>query len=209
MVNKTKSFTAQFHCTNCKTWSTQETAFGRWIRNNPNLRSAEGFCVSDLDAVITERRIIHQYKRRIDGEYSRDFQLMMNLEIKTMCADLDDAQRDTLHMLNQVIRNRKQTPTKALRFQSGNAPIKVKSILSGEYVNFRHFGVHVLRFEGLGPNDSRWIKWDGKDIDADTLTRLLRFDLDPDTLKEMDESLRNHHNVKQSFPLFKTIDRAS
>jgi len=53
--------------------------------------------------------------------------------------------------------------------------------------------MHVLRFSGLGPDDSKFIEWDDKDINADTLTDLLRFDLDPDTLKPID--LRNHHQT--------------
>lgn len=198
----TKPFTAQFHCPNCKTWSSQETEFGRWIRANPDLRSAAGYCVSDLDAIITERRIVHQYKRLEGVNYSREFQLMMALEIKTMGADLDAAQRDTLHMCNQVIRNRRATPTKELKHQSGTAPIRVRSLMTGAYVNFRHYGIHVLRFQALGPDDSEWILWDRKEIDAATLTKLLRFELDPDTLADINESLRNHHDVRPAqYPL--------
>lgn len=164
------------------------------------------YCVSDLDAMVTERRVVHQYRTK---EYGRSFQLFMILEIKTQGADLSKSQRDTLHILNQIVRNRRQTPTKVLRFQAGNAPLQVHSLLTNQEVNVRHFGVHLLRFSGLGPDDSDWIKWNKIDIDADTLTQLLRFDLDPDTLKPMDESLRNHHSVKpRDMPLFDVAKEA-
>jgi len=189
----TRSFNAHYHCPNCKTWQTQETAFGRWIRNNSRLDSKNGYCVTDLDMSISENKTIHQFK----SGYSRDFQLMMSIEVKTMGADLSPSQRDTLQIFNQLIRNRRQTPTKRLQFQAGNAP-EVFSVINGRRVKVRHYGVHLLRFSGLGPDDSEHILWDMKEIDADTLTKILSFELDPDTLKPID--LRNHHsvfNVKQ------------
>lgn len=184
----TRPFNGHYHCSNCKTWQTQETAFGRWIRNNGELDSSLGYCVTDLDMTISEFKTIHQFRSR----YSRDFQLIMDIEIKTMGADLSQSQRDTLHIRNQLMRNRRQTPTKGLVFQAGIAP-DVFSVINGRKVKVRCYGIHVLRFSGLGPDDSQWMLWDGKEITSDTLTKLLRFDLDPDTLKPID--LRNHHSV--------------
>lgn len=184
----TKPFNATFHCNNCKTWQTQETEFGRWIRNNPLLKSSDGYAVTDLYMTVNEYKIVHQFK----CNYRRDFQLMMDVEVKTMGADLSQSQRDTLHIRNQFFRNRRQTPTKELRYQAGNA-IEVFSVMSGKLVKVRAYGVHLLRFSALGPDDSDWIKWDQKEITVDQLTGLVRFDLDPDTLKPID--LRNHHSV--------------
>jgi hypothetical protein len=184
----TRPFEAKYHCNNCHTWQTQETELGRWIRNNPELPSSK-YCVTDLDWMVTEYKSIHQYKTA----YGRDFQLMMIVESKIMGADVNPAQRDTLHMLNQIIRNRRATPTKGLIFQSGNAPVEVYSVINGRKVLLRHYGVHSLRFSALGPNDSEWIKWDQKEITIDQLTGLFQFNIDPDTLKPID--LRNHHAV--------------
>lgn len=184
----TRPFNAQFHCNVCKTWQTQETAFGRWIRNNPEIRSRDGWCVTDLDMTISEFKTVHQYKTA----YSRDFQLIMDIEVKTMGVDLSPSQRDTLHIRNQLMRNRRQTPTKGLGFQAGIA-LDVFSTMRGRKVPVRCYGVHLLRFLGLGPEDSEWILWDQKPITMDQLTGLLRFDLDPDTLRPID--LRNHHAV--------------
>mgnify|MGYP001199852243 CR=1 FL=1 len=184
----TRPFTIHSHCPICKTWQTQETAFGRWIRNNRELDSRKGYCVTDLDMTISEFKTVHQFK----SGYSRDFQLIMDIEVKTMGADLSQSQRDTLHIRNQLMRNRRQTPTKELLFQAGNTP-EVFSVIQGRKIVVRCYGVHLLRFSGLGPDDSEWMLWDTKPINSDTLTEILRFDLDPDTLKPID--LRNHHAV--------------
>ena len=177
----TRQFNQQIHCPNCQTWITHETSFGRWIRNNKDLDSSKGYCVSDQDYWI------HRFKTF----RNRDFQLLMLVEIKTMGAALTTAQKDTLHLVNQIMRNRKQTPTKELKFQLGNTIAKTYSIMAGKEVLVRLYGMHALTFSGLGPNDSEWITWDKYDVDIETLTSILRFDLDPDTLKPID--LRNHH----------------
>lgn len=183
----TRLFNAYTDCPNCHTRHTEETAWGRWIRNNPRLESRDGFSVSDIDMTVSEMRIIHQFK----GIYGREFQCMMDIECKVKGADLSAAQRDTLHLRNQLVRNRRQTPTKKLAYQAGT--VVAYSTMNGRMVTVRHYGVHLLRFSGLGPDDSEWIEWDRKKITADQLTGLLRFDLDPDTLKPID--LRNHHAV--------------
>uniref|UniRef100_A0A6M3LMQ3 Uncharacterized protein n=1 Tax=viral metagenome TaxID=1070528 RepID=A0A6M3LMQ3_9ZZZZ len=181
----TRQFNQQIHCPNCNTWITHETSFGRWIRNNAELDSQKGYCVTDQDYWI------HQFKTF----RGKDFQLIMMVEIKTMGAPLSMAQKDTLHMINQITRNRKQTPTKDLQYQAGVCPVsKVYSLASGKKVYLRVYGVHVLTFSGLGPDDSEWMKWDLSEIDKAELTQILRFDLDPDTLNAID--LRYHHKRK-------------
>jgi len=178
----TKPFNARFHCPNCNTWQSQESLFSRWIRDNPDLESRDGYSVSDQDYWI------HKYKTDNRG---RNLQLMMMVEIKTLGGQLSEAQRDTLHLANQVMRNRRQTPTKELKHQAGSAPLMAHSYLAGRTVQVRLFGIHVLRFSGLGPDDSAWMMWDRTQIDEDELTKILRFDLDPDTLRPLE--LRVHH----------------
>ena len=183
----TRQFNAQFHCANCKTWQTQETMFGRWIRNNKELDSSRGYCVTDQDYWI------HRFKT----EGSRGFQCIMLVEIKTMNAELSKAQSDTLWIVDQLMRNRRNTPTKKTTIlQAGNGPARVRSVMAGTDVTLKAFGVHVLTFSGLGPDDSDEIKWDSKQIDTDILTKILRFDLDPDTLMPID--FRNHHRTHEN-----------
>ena len=178
----TRPFNQQFHCANCGTWQTQETSFSRWIRRNSELSSGDGYAVSDQDMWI------HKFKTDQRG---RMLQFLMLVEIKTNGAGLSISQFDTLHAANQVMRNRRQTPTKDAVYQAGTAPTTVRSAMIGRDVQLRVYGMHVLTFEGLGPDDSSWIKWDASEITEDDLTRILRFDMDPDTLKPID--LRIHH----------------
>lgn len=181
----TRQYNEQYHCPDCKKWFTRETEFGRWIRNNRELDSAKGYCVVDQDYWI------HRFK----SYAGRNFQLIMLVEIKTFGIGLTEAQKDTLHCANQIMRNRRQTPTKPLQFQAGNSQVRqVRSVMAKKEINLRVYGVHVLTFSSLGPEDSEWMTWDRKAITPAVLTSILRFDLDPDTLRELD--LRNHHLPK-------------
>lgn len=183
----TRPCITQLHCPNCKSRMSFETSFGRWIRDNKELDSKSGFCLVDQDYLV------HKFKTA----YDREFQLIMMIEIKTMGAELTLAQRDTLHCFNQLLRNRRRTPTKDLHFQLEESVVRsAYSFALKRTTNLLSFGIHVLTFSHLGPDDSEWIKWDKKRIDVDTLTKILRFDLDPDTLKPID--LRNHHRTKNS-----------
>ena len=193
----TRPFNAQFHCNNCKTWQTQETAFGRWIRNNSKLDSRAGYVVTDQDYWI------HRYRT----EHGREFQLLMAVEIKTMGAELTKVQTDTLHIVNQMLRNRRQTPTKERRWQAGSAPLKVRSEFLGREVTLKALGMHVLTFSGLGPDDSDWIKWNRHNIDADTLTEILAFTRDPDFPDRLLD-LRNHHPCRLSLNPVLPLDGA-
>jgi hypothetical protein len=188
----TRPYSTLVHCANCKTWQTGETGFSRWIRANEKLDSGKGYCVTDQDMWV------HKFKT----DRGRDFQLLMCVETKANGAELTMAQRDTLIVVNALMRNRKQTPTKDLRYQAGNGVAKVQSLGAGKEVYVRCFGMHVLTFSGLGPTDSKWMRWDKKEINEQTLTDLLAFDLDPDTLCALD--LRSHHS-KAEIPLFDDV----
>lgn len=183
----TRPHSQQFHCPNCRTWVTAETMFGRWIRNHPELDSRAGYCVTDQDYWIE--------KWKVDGD--RTFQLILGVEIKTFGTPLSDAQRNLLYLLNQIMRNRRQTPTKELVHQAGTAPLKARSVMGGKIsaVNVRCFGIHVLTFSHLGPDDSEWMTWNRQNIDEATLVALLQFKLDPDTLQPL--NLRRHHIVPE------------
>jgi hypothetical protein len=192
----TRQYNEEFHCPDCKKRFSRETEFGRWIRNNDLLESSRGYCVVDQDYWI------HRYKTF----RGREFQLIMLVEIKTLGSSLTPAQYDTLHCANQVMRNRRITPTKDCQWQAGPSRIvKVKSIIAKKEVYLRVHGIHVLVFSHLGPDDSKWITWDRKPIDTTILTSILRFDLDPDNLRDLD--LRNHHpeNNPNQLQLWKQI----
>ena len=178
----TSYYKQKIHCPNCGVEITAETSFSRWIRNRKDLDSLEiGLSVMDMDYVI------HRFRREKD----RTFQCIMIVEVKTRGAEMTDSQRDTAYTLGQIMRNRRHTPSKNLLHQSGNGLSQVHSAYIKQMVWLRNYGVHVLTFQGLGPDDSAWIKWDKQEIDTEQLAALLRFDLDPDTLSPMD--WRSHH----------------
>jgi hypothetical protein len=171
----------QFTCSHCGKNSSAENAFSRWTRENPQLESADGTCIIDQDYWV------HRFKTY----FGRRFQLLMGVEVKTFFAKPTMAQKDTLFSLNQVMRNRRSTPTKENKFQSGTAPLRVFSFMMGREVFLKTFGVHLLTFSKTNPDDSDFIMWDKTMIDKETLTKILKFDLDPDTLRPID--LRSHH----------------
>lgn len=186
----TKPHSQQIYCPNCHIWITHETSFGRWIRNNELLDSVLGFAVTDQDYFI------HQFKRHGD----REIQCLMQIEIKQFGKLLSESQQETLHIQNQLLRNRKN---KSLNWQSGFRLQKVWSTKHKKNISVRHFGIHVLTFSQLGPDDSKTIRWDQKrDITLDVLTSILRFDLDPDSLRRMD--LRLHHKTREHLVMEET-----
>lgn len=189
----TRQYDQEMHCRLCGNVMTTETSFGRWVRNNPLLDSnGKGLSVMDTDYVF------HRFRT----ELGRSFQCFMIVEVKTRGGKLSEAQTDTAWILDQLTRNRRQTPTATPRKQAGNGVTKVYSRFNAKDIILKAFGLHVLTFEKLGPDDSKWIKWDNKQITSDQLTQLLAFDLDPDTLRPMD--WRSHHPKRRlvNLPMF-------
>jgi hypothetical protein len=116
----------------------------------------------------------------------------MLVEVKTNGCDLNPAQRDTLHIVNQIMRNRNDTPTKKMVHQAGRSIVNVRSLMNNVPVTAWCYGAHLLKFSGLGPDDSDSITWDNKhQITKEQLTDILNFDLNPDTMESMD--FRIHH----------------
>jgi hypothetical protein len=177
----TRLMRQKYTCAHCGKDSTAETAFSRWTRANPDLDSSYGICIIDQDYWV------HRFK----SHKGRDFQLLMGVEVKTHSSEPSPAQKDTLLAVNQVMRNRRQTPTKENKFQSGNAATQIASFMLNRRVWLRTFGMHLLTFSGHGPDDSVVITWDKTRITKEILTKIIKFDLDPDTLNELD--LRSHH----------------
>lgn len=174
------------HCPHCGELIAAEGAFSTWLRTQPELDSQKGYVAMDHDLMW------HRYRTHPEG---RRFQLMMNIEVKSFGTEPTECQLDSMCMENQVLRNRRQTPTKKLRWQAGHAPLQVWSSMHKQKIWLRHFGWHLLRFSHRGPEDSEWIEWDRKRIDIETLVALLKFDLDPDNLQPME--LRSHHRKRE------------
>jgi len=175
----TRKFNDTVHCPHCGEWHTVETAFERWMRNNPALDSkSAGIVRFDCDVLL------HKYMTLIDKRGSREIQAAMFIEVKTNWADVSPAQRDSLSMMSQVFRNRRKNmhSDRSGRHAEDHAVLcTVYSHIRGDYVRLRLFGGHLLQFERNAPGDGGQIAWDYQRIDEATLEKLLRFELDPDT----------------------------
>ena len=204
----TRKFNQNVGCPYCHRDHTIETAFSRWMRKNPRIGSSpDAAAIVSFDCDV----LLHKYLTYNDTLGSRDIQAMMFIEVKTFGAEMTGAQRDTLGILNQILRNRKGTPNaKKRRIQAscGDSKDKAWSKLNKKWVIIRLFGGHLLQFSGQCPITSQEIEWDRKPIKVEQLVLLLRFELDPDTLMPID--WRRHHRNKNASQrvLFKGSDNA-
>lgn len=197
----TRSMNARLECPTCRCQMSMESHFERWMRECKLLDSRQsGIVRYDLDLLL------HKYMIAEDSRGARDIQAMMFVEVKTYGAEPTQAQADTLHLLNQVLRNRrKNMHTAQIRKQAANhAPLCTAfSLASRKQVALKLLGGHLLQFSDNGPEDSEWIRWDKKyDIDKSTLVDLLTFKKDPDTLLKLD--IRRRTGAAPAKPLFDT-----
>ena len=181
----TRAYEGRVQCPNCGTVHTAETAFERWMRNEPRLDSkSAGIVRFDCDVLL------HKYLFKEDKKGGRDLQCIMFIEVKTRGGVLRPAQQDTLSMLSQVLINRKRNihgDKKGRHAVDHLPPARVKSLMFNRSVALRMFGGHLLELEADEPVSSAWIKWDYKIITADVLVSILRFEVDPhDPKRKMD-----------------------
>lgn len=191
----TRQFNQTYKCDNCGSTQKMELPFRKWVRENGLLDSRKSaLVIYDCDLLL------HKYILHTDKIGSREIQAMMFIEVKTQGANITLEQRDTLSILSQMLRNRQETPTKKLYIkQATSAPVKVFSIRNNKYVRLFAFGGHLLQISGDSPANSDWMRWDNTYlITEDVLIKLLRFEIDPETLRPME--WRRHH--KQEAPLF-------
>jgi len=188
----TRQFNQHVDCPKCKHRFPAETAFCRWMREQTELDSVkESIVRSDCD------HIVHRYRFPGSG---RNVQGIMIIEVKT-CVDMTlvlkipMSQADSLHIINQIVRNRSDNMYKKAKWQCSSVIKWVTSLITRSRVMVRFYGVHGLYFSGTDPTDSDRIMWDTHTIDRQTLLQLLRFELDPDTLRPLD--LRIHQKKRQ------------
>lgn len=188
----TTAYRRTARCPNCNWDVPLEDEISSWIRHHPELKSCLGFTFMDKDLVC------HRFKTT----HGRGFQCLMFVEFKSCGAQLNDTQRDTMHMVNQMFRTDSSTPTKKARRHTEQTPKTVRSFLGGSEVRVKAFGYHLVRMNGRNPSLSNQIIWDKTEIAEDTLVALLRFDVNPDTLRPMD--WRIHHHKPKHPELFES-----
>jgi hypothetical protein len=154
------------------------------MRNNKALDAQTGIVRTDTDHTILRYRTFG----------SRDFQLLMDIEVKEYGAAPDAAQADILNFKHQLAMRRGKN-------KHGTSTVlthKLKSRLSGKHVNVRYFGYHLLQFEKTNPLDSAWIKWNRQSVSEGQLTAILAFDRHPLQIdKPINDFLRDRHQLRE------------
>ena len=200
----TKEYLQKVQCPYCNNVHTIESGFARWMRNERELDSIRsGIVTQDLDLIV------HVYKSYIDRKYTREVQCLMFVEVKTYSAKPSPAQIDTLSIMSQVLRNRRNnnhSKKKGLHAENHNPYAKVLSKITNRKIDLRMFGGHLLQMSNDNPVESV-LKWDYKEIDLKILIGLLKFELDPDNPYEKISIRRRHHgyNDKNEFPFIKVM----
>ena len=165
------------------------TPFGNWLRNQDDLPSKSaslGFIASDIDMVC------HRWFHHATGKH---IQCVMIIEVKTRGARPRFAQMESLS---------------ALQIFAGKKNVSIHKS-NNEYRQYRFYGVMQLLLSNTSPDDSDniiWARWPwdryGSDklmtdthlietaIDAETLKKILRFDLHPISLKPF-KPFKSHH----------------
>jgi hypothetical protein len=181
----TRQFNVNYTCPHCGMPASAETGFGRWMRAQPQLSSARGIVRTDTDHTIL------RYKTHSQG---RNFQLLMDIEVKEHGSLPRDDQRDIHSFKHQMI----SKTGRNIEGSKTRRTMKLFSVMSNRKVNVRYLGFYLLRFENTSPDDSAWIEWDHKRITKDTLIAILAMDVDPyDTTRSMIELLRDRHKQQQ------------
>lgn len=186
-------------CDRCGSAVSTDQPVKAWIRGHRHLDSVQAcLCIGDSDLWV-QRYGTRKHRSGVD----RSVMYLMLVEINAR--DLDKSQRDLLHIVNQLLRTKpwKEQRDRG-RFVAGheqNARI-VYSVIAGRRVQIECYGVHKLRLSGATPDDSDWITWDDRPVDSAQLIKLLRYDLDPDSLANMDH---RQHKRKEDMPALFTL----
>jgi len=159
------------------------TPFAEWVRTNKELDSFRA-CVTNHDIDW----IWHKYLVSCDTYGKRTINHVMFIEEKSFGKDLTMPQREIMYLLDQVLRR-----TKTIRLYN----------LQHQEIAVRFWGYFKLRYDGESLPASSWIKWNKNTITTEQLTQILRFELNPRTLKPRSD--RRHHKAPD-VPLLKLIE---
>jgi len=163
-----------------------DSPFGNWIRHHDGLDSIrERIGVTDSDYWI------HRYRAHTDRVGERAVDTIMCVEVKTYLKDVPFSQRDTLVLVDQLLRKATSRPG-----NGGRRYVTLNGLRVGEKRRTRCFGVHLLQLSGDRPDNSEKILWDRCYLTEDLLVEVLRFDRDPDHPMRMMEVRRHHRSQR-------------
>ncbi len=165
-----------------------DSPFNAWIREQTQLDSVE-FKISVTDSDLW----VHRYserneKRRADSSDVRQIQdHIMLIEVKSFCRKVPFAQRDTLNVIDGILR-------KATVINGKRRSVQIPDTRrpgANRYV--RWLGVHILELDNDRPDNSGLIIWDHKvQLSEQRLIEILRFDYDADYPSRLMDTRRHH-----------------
>lgn len=171
-----------------------ETPFGQWLKSEDDLDSIDWqLSITDADFWV------HRYSVPDGARGTRAVDHLMLVEVKTFNAVPAFAQKDTLSLIEGMMRQ--------LSVRRGRRRIvrmrDTRPRRQGKTRAVRLMGVHYLTLSGSRPDNSTSIKWDNKPIDIAHLKELLRFERDPDHPQFMLDTRRHHRvpSMEKDLPL--------
>lgn len=192
-------------CPNCGVPVSTEQPIKSWIRSHRELDSQQHcLCIGDSDLWV-QRYATRTWHSGVD----RSVMYLMLVEIKTHARDLNPPQRELLMLVNELLRTKPWKEHRDHGRFTGRHSQNVRLVhayLSGRKIPIYCYGVHKLQISGATPPTSERITWDNKDVEAAQLARILRYDLDPDTLRPIEH--RSHKRRTDMPALFNLEDVA-
>lgn len=177
-----------------------ESAFSSWIRKHPELDSRGGsLSVTDCDFWVHRYSPRPQRTRGLPSDVREIVDHIMLVELKTFGRDEPFSQRDTLTIVNALLRRSCMLPTGRRR----HIKIDDTRISWRQQRAVRCFGVHLLQLSSDRPDTSDAILWDKKPINERVLIDLLLFKLDPDSpSSHLDTRLHHVQKPQPTLRLF-------
>lgn len=177
-----------------------ESPFNAWVRSHPELESrGNRLSITDSDLWCHRYSMRDERHRESSNDVRDAVDSIMLVEVKTFLRDVPFAQRDTLTVIDALLRMASTRKSDGRRMH-----VKISDArLGGRKVRrVRCFGVHLLELSGDRPDNSETIMWDHRSyLHEEALIELLRFDRDPDSpMKCLDT--RRHHVMRAPNPTF-------
>ena len=174
--------------------------FNDWIRHHPCLNSKDQFLsLTDSDLWVHRYSLRNEKHRRKATDTRQVIDNIMLVEIKTFSKNLPYAQKDTLSVIDGLLRKA------CVRKDGRRQHVKIHdSRRVGRKRLVRCFGVHVLQLSHDRPDRSHWILWDGNEISMRCLVETLRFDRDPDAPSRRLDTRRHHRPTQME--LYPALD---
>jgi hypothetical protein len=169
-----------------------DVPFSDWCRRMGKQGQLPSVASDGCAVVLTDVDMtVHRYMTPVDKIGTRQLQALMEVEVKTRNGNPTRSQLDTYA--------KKHVTTRLVTKVGG--------------VQVFNYGISFLSFSGTSPDDSESIRWgrfnknepniSWKTIDEDTLVKLLRFDLHPDSLQK--HPFRRHHYISDAFTRRKVL----